>query len=544
MRTFRNFCFKLLLFFGILVSFSCESNKQVQFPVSVANARLLANSREARKGTLDFSNQRKLEFWFEDSFAVMPDSSLQIQYEFSFPPNQTIREKYSLILDTGTASWELPMDVSGIFYYAIPIENDFKKFTITLAPGEKIGKNDAPVFMIRSIGFSGRWFGFTLLGNDCIFTSPFVYRRDNGSYMIDVPASFLPNPFYTIIDASFSSAQIVLEIAGRRIETFPGAKSITIPPALYPASGQTALFGDEIESFVLFVFQDTIDFPKPIKADPAFVLDWPQENWRNADYEIFHWERFRFISLLILDFADYAVQDRMLKRLAFFVEKAGFRGRLASDTEIAHLHGWNAHDYRADDLARFFDLARKTGFHLSDEERQLEKILLDEEIIKEEADGITAGYGGIISISRESPDYLRYRLMAHEGFHGLFFIDEDFRNFSRLRWEQLSVTAKRFITAFFDFQQYDTQNDYLLVNEFMSHILQQPVSQAADYFGRQLPQRLESSWRSYVLPAKNEASGTWPELAAAFTAEAEAFSSYVNQRWGLTAGRVWSLHVN
>jgi len=39
-------------------------------------------------------------------------------------------------------------------------------------------------------------------------------------------------------------------------------------------------------------------------------------------------------------------------------------------------------------------------------------------------------------------------------------------------------------------------------------------------------------------------SDTWPDLADAFTAEAEAFSVYVRQRWGLAAGRVWSLRVN
>jgi hypothetical protein len=234
----------------------------------------------------------------------------------------------------------------------------------------------------------------------------------------------------------------------------------------------------------------------------------------------------------------------MLKRLAFFVEKAGFRGRLAHDAEIANLHGWNAHDYRAEDLASFFDTARKTGFPLLDEERELERILLNEKIIFEERDGISAGSGGIISISRESAGYLRYRFMAHEGFHGLFFIDEGFRDFSRRRWEQLSSPAKRFIVSFFEYQQYDTKDEYLLVNEFMAHVLQQPVSQAADYFGRVLPQRLESTWRASALPQKDAASGSWTVLSTAFTAEAQAFSDYISRRWGLAAGRVWSLRVD
>jgi hypothetical protein len=225
------------------------------------------------------------------------------------------------------------------------------------------------------------------------------------------------------------------------------------------------------------------------------------------------------------------------------VEKAGFRGRLAYDSEIAELHGWNAHDYKADDLARFFDIANKTNFPLLKEELELKNILLNEGIIRERAGNIVEGEGGIISVSRESPDYLRYRFMAHEGFHGLFFIDEDFRNISRRRRENLSAPARRFIISYFDFQQYDTKDEYLLINEFMAHILQQPVDQAARYFGENLPSRLETSWRRTSLPEKDEASNSWPVLASAFTAEAEAFSAYVNRRWTLAAGRVWTLAV-
>jgi len=228
----------------------------------------------------------------------------------------------------------------------------------------------------------------------------------------------------------------------------------------------------------------------------------------------------------------------MFKRLAFFVEKAGFRDRLAPDEEIAELHGWNAHDYRADDLARFFNAARRANFPLLAEERELERILLDAGIIREAGAGIVGGEGGVISISRESAEYLRFRFMAHEGFHGIFFIDEDFRDFTRRRWQQFPADAKRFLISFFNFQHYDTSDEYLLINEFMAHVLQQPASEAGRYFGQTLPARLEETWRKAHLPAKNEAAGTWPTLATAFTREAEAFSAYVNSRWGLAAGRV------
>jgi hypothetical protein len=271
------------------------------------------------------------------------------------------------------------------------------------------------------------------------------------------------------------------------------------------------------------------------------------EKWRNARYEVFQWDIFP--EILIFDTANYAVQDRLFKRLAFFVEKAGYRGRLAQDAEIADLHGWNAHDYRAADLAAFFEAARKSNFPLLLEEHELESILLTNGILRRNsAFEIVPGVGAIISLSRESDRVdrsLRPRFMAHEGFHGIYFIDEDFRNFSRQRWETFPTPAKRFLLSFFDFQAYDTKNFDLVVNEFMAHVLQQSISQAAWYFGEYQPNRMitASPWRRSFLPEKEEVTQDgrrhWPEIAAAFTAEAEAFSRYVSQRWGFSAGRVW-----
>jgi hypothetical protein len=146
----------------------------------------------------------------------------------------------------------------------------------------------------------------------------------------------------------------------------------------------------------------------------------------------------------------------------------------------------------------------------------------------------------------ETPEYLRFQFMAHEAYHALFFIDEDFREFTRQRWEQFDPVAKRFLISYFEYQQYDVKDEYLLVNEFMGHILQQAASEAGRYFGQTLPQRLvtNSAWRAAAhLPPKDERTNNWPVLAEAFTAEARAFSAYTNRRWGLTAGRVWGVRV-
>ncbi|MDR0562288.1 MAG: hypothetical protein LBG73_06325 [Spirochaetaceae bacterium] len=278
---------------------------------------------------------------------------------------------------------------------------------------------------------------------------------------------------------------------------------------------------------------------EPIPANPKAILSYPQENWRDERYELFRWADFP--QILIFDTLNYDMQDRIFKRLAFFVEKAGFRGRLAPNDEIADIHGWNAHDYRPEDLAAFFEKARQTRFMLNWEEGELADILAVAGIIYQNASGqFLPGTGAVVSISRESPDYLRSRFIVHEGFHGIFFIDEDFRNFSRRRFENLSPEAKRFILSFFDYQHYDVKDQYLVVNEFMAHVLQQSASQAGEYFGKTLASRIDaSSWRRTVLPPKDEATDSWPDLAKAFQAEASAFSDYVSRRWGLAAGRIW-----
>jgi hypothetical protein len=525
----------VLLFFLIFIS--CVGSKPVNFPVTGTEAPLFGNSRAAREGILDFSTTKKLEYNFGDSFKTASDLSLVIEYSLDKTPSAALSEIISLVLDMGQVSWELPIDTDKV-RYSIPVQDSFDgHFNLVLEATEKIKKENAPVFKIVSLGFSDRWFGFFMNTDGVINSTPFINKIENGSYEIDIPPAF--NSGYAQIDAVFSG-QGALEFAGNRIETFSGNSKIFVPSVMYKAQGQAALFARDVESFILTFIQPPV-FPEPINADPVLVIEWPRENWRNRNYEVFRWDSFP--SLLIFDFADYAVQDRMLKRLAFFVEKTGFRGRLAHDYEIEELHGWNAHDYRAEDLANFFDAAKKINFPLLAEERELEKILLNEKIIMEERGSIAPGIGAIISISRESPSYLRYRFLAHEGYHGLFFIDEDFRDFNRRRWDQLPSAARRFIVSYFEFQQYDVRDEYLLLNEFMAHILQQSVSQAAEYFGKQLPERLETTWRAPALPQKDESSGTWSSLAEAFTTEAQVFSAYVNQRWGLSAGRVWALRV-
>jgi hypothetical protein len=512
-------------------------------------------SREGVSGVFSLSKPERWDYVFEKPLEFPRDSALELDYTFRFAGGESpLRAVLEL---EGEGSWALPQDLvflgsrekPGRIRYALPVNGpSLTKISIASVPRDgEVAPEKAPnppaVFELRSLRVVPRWYGF--IGEGEIFSlTPFVYQENSGSraFVIDVPPRFRGGAFEVSAGdpaAGDGISRFTLEAGTLRFEYAGPRPLLYIPPMALPREPYPLRFTAETPArFLTLTTGEDRAFPAvPIPADPGIILSCPRELWRDPRYEVFRWDAFP--SILIFDTAAYEVQDRLFKRLAFFVEKSGFRGRLAPDEEIAGLHGWNAHDYRDEDLAAFFEMARDTGFPLLPEERELGEILLAAGIILKQGDGqIIPGRGAVISVSRESPDYLRSQFMVHEGFHGLFFIDEDFREFSRRRWENLSPRAKRFIRSYFDYQHYDIGDTYLVINEFMAHCLQQSVSLASRYFGENLAGRLETSWRREVLPEKDEETGTWPEIASAFRTEAEAFSAYVNRRWGFAAGRI------
>ncbi|UCF99038.1 MAG: hypothetical protein JSV89_05745 [Spirochaetaceae bacterium] len=229
----------------------------------------------------------------------------------------------------------------------------------------------------------------------------------------------------------------------------------------------------------------------PLPADPGAVLLYDPTAWRQPDYELFAWSRFP--DILIMDTASYQVQSRYFKRLAFFVEKRGYRGRLVSNQEFAGLHGFNAHDYRAEDLARFFQTAREELFALNPEEEHLKQILLANGIIRDEG-VINPGKGGILSISRSSYPILRRHLLTHECWHGLFFSQPEFRKASFEAWDRLSERERDFWRLLFRWVGYDTEDPYLAVNEYQAYLFQQPRAEVPYYFTVLTAARLISSY--------------------------------------------------
>lgn len=244
---------------------------------------------------------------------------------------------------------------------------------------------------------------------------------------------------------------------------------------------------DEITSFILRATNNQPDSKGqvliPIKTDPGLILNYNKSAWRSLDYEIFEWDRFERI--LFFDTRNYDVQDNFFRRMAYFVEKAGYKGTLLTNEQLEGKHGYNAHDYSAISMANFFNKALQENFTLNPEEELLKKILLENDLMEFDGNVFIPHEGGIVSISQESAPYLRATFLAHEGWHTLFFKDEEFRNFTSAVYYTMDQTSVQFLKDYFTSQPglgYDQADDYLMHNEFMAYLMQQKISEVAKYF--------------------------------------------------------------
>jgi hypothetical protein len=330
------------------------------------------------------------------------------------------------------------------------------------------------------------------------------------------------------------------QCGGKRISVYraPELYQLTLDGSLFPESFLTLeQTGAEIPENTVCGITAEYYAPSPsapITADPGLILDWPQTQWRQSSYELFAWEQFP--SVLIFDFADYAVQDAYLKRMSFFAEKKGFTGKLLSDNTIASLHGFNAHDYRAETLAAFFRKAEEEHFPLNKSELHLRKILFHNGIIVRTEQGIEEGSGAIVSISRQSTSDLRYRFITHECLHGIYFTQESFRNMTAEVFKQTDARAVLFLRRYFELYSrllYNTDDTYLLQNEFMAYLLQQGSGFLQQYYNQIAQFRLMNEMEPTLCRYMRDTN------AEAFMQAAMQMSSFLYTAWGVRGGRIY-----
>ncbi len=271
----------------------------------------------------------------------------------------------------------------------------------------------------------------------------------------------------------------------------------------------------------------------PIKTDPGLILKYKASAWRTLDYELFEWDRFS--KILFFDTRNYEVQDKFFSRMAFFVEKQGYKGRLLTNQELEGKHAYNAHDYSADSMANFFNKATDIGFKLNYEEELLKMILLKNGLLEQDGEHVRSLGGGLVSISQESAEWLRTTLLAHEGWHTIFFRDEEFRNFVSAVYYTMDPSSLQFLIDYFKSQPslgYDVNDEYLMHNEFMAYIMQQKLADVGPYF-------VHLAERGSVMRAT-------PELAAyvreskgrGFEDAALAMNDYVYDKYGIVCGNI------
>lgn len=260
-----------------------------------------------------------------------------------------------------------------------------------------------------------------------------------------------------------------------------------------------------------------------------------------GDYALHRWDILP--DTLLFDFRDYATQDLYLKRLAFFAEKPGFRGRLAGDAEIASLHGWNAHDYSPETLRAFYSQAQQQGFQLNQQELSLRAVLLERGVLVKTGDGtIAAGRGAIVSVSRESSPTLRRVFIDHESSHALFFQDAAYRSLAQELWASLDAASVRFWTAHFGWRRYDTSDRYLMYNEMQAYLVQQPVSSVKTYYESVVAQLVAAKLDQTRPGTTARLEADAPVAIAVAEQNATRLDSYLRSHWGISSGRFGRAH--
>lgn len=228
----------------------------------------------------------------------------------------------------------------------------------------------------------------------------------------------------------------------------------------------------------------------PLPADFKQILENDASQWRYSDWEVYSWESFP--GILILDFQNFNIQSHMLKRLSFFVEKKGYTGKIHSFLRLSGKSDWNAHNYKAKDLAAFFTEAQRSGAVLTSAESYLRELLVANNIIEKNGEGFTGGEEkGLVSVSQESAPHVRTMLLTHEGYHGLFYAAPGLKSLVYKLWDSLIPEAQEMWVDYLrtaSAWNYDFENGYLLRNEMLGYMMQQP--DFAEYFDKMMFPRL------------------------------------------------------
>jgi len=279
------------------------------------------------------------------------------------------------------------------------------------------------------------------------------------------------------------------------VRTRPGMARVVLRPALWDAGSDTVSlrYGDSpFRPFRVTVVPHSDDEKEIPPVELTELLSYPRELWRRDDFEVFSWSLYP--DIIWIDSVSYDVQAAFFKRLAFFVEKRGFIGTLLTDAELAGRHGYNAHNYRPEGLAAFYNAVEDASFPINRYEVELREIVAERGMISRGADGRwEPGHGGVLGISQESYPELRRLLIVHEAMHGVFYEEPGFVDGVVAYWRNtLTERERRYWLDALGWMQYSPDDEYLAYNEFQAYILQQSERGVRWYFRSRLADRVRN----------------------------------------------------
>lgn len=186
--------------------------------------------------------------------------------------------------------------------------------------------------------------------------------------------------------------------------------------------------------------------------------------------------------VFVADFPTLASQAAAMNRVAALIEKAHApRDRVVTEAELDRLIAetgqpaelyYLGHNYRGEDLARFFALLTRQGLPRRPEEARIEAWLA--EMRRQVPDGEVAlitipRVGGVVDASA------REAILRHEVAHGFYFVDPAFAGYVRRSWtERFPSAVRQAFRRFLAAEGYDVTNEDLVINEAMAYLLFTP----------------------------------------------------------------------
>jgi hypothetical protein len=200
---------------------------------------------------------------------------------------------------------------------------------------------------------------------------------------------------------------------------------------------------------------------------------------------------------LVLDFPTIRDQARMFGRVILFVERGGApKTKVLTVPEAQKWLAQNSeklesltmgNNFRAGELARFFNTARFQGEPLTVDETRLYNWLLETQVLRDEELGVSVVQPELILISFPQTSSvpgcaacgvtpaLRAVVLEHELAHARFATDTAYQNYVMWYWSQaMNVVARTKFTQFLRKRGYDTNIPELLANEMQAFLIHTP----------------------------------------------------------------------